>query len=181
MANNTRLSPTEIRLMLPYLQLEGITYRFRYVCKPEVALCILLYRLSAPCRLKSMMHVFQRSRGWICVIFNDVGEHIIASFRDLLFWDSTRLTQETIAEYASAIEREGGVKGVWGFIDSTMRAICRPEENQEPYYSGYKKCHAVKYQAIRTPDGLISHIVGPYTGRESDWMAYQNPGLVLKL
>ena len=62
-----------------------------------------------------------------------------------------------------------------------MRVICRPEENKELCFSRYKKCHAVKYQAISIPDGLISHIAGPYTGRESDWTAYQNSGLVLKV
>jgi len=70
---------------------------------------------------------------------------------------------------------------VWGFIDGTMRAICRPDKSQEIYYSGYKKCHAVKYQALSTPDGLIAHLAGPYTGRESDWTAYQSSGLVGKL
>jgi hypothetical protein len=32
-----------------------------------------------------------------------------------------------------------------GFIDGTMGAICRPVENQRPYYTGYKCFHAVKY------------------------------------
>jgi len=50
-----------------------------------------------------------------------------------------------------------------------MQATYHPKENQELYYSGYQKCHAVKYQAVLTPDGLISHLGGPYTGRESDW------------
>ena len=127
------------------------------------------------------MHTFQRSRTWLCIIFNDVVEHLIHCFRDLLFWDDARLTRERIAEYAAAIERKGGVRGVWGFIDGTMRAICRPQENQELFYSGYKKCHAVKYQAVSTPDGLIGHLAGPYTGRESDWTAYQNSGLASKL
>lgn len=58
---------------------------------------------------------------------------------------------------------------MWGLIDGTMQATYHPKEDQELYYSGYQKCHAVKYQAVLTPDGLISHLGGPYTGRESDW------------
>ena len=81
----------------------------------------------------------------------------------------------------AAIEHKGGVKCVWGFIDGTMRSICCPDKGQEVYYSGYKKCHAVKYQALSTPDGLITHLAEPYTGRESDWTAYQSSGLVEKL
>ena len=102
-------------------------------------------------------------------------------FRDMLFWDSNRLTRATIARYAEAIEWKGGVQGVCGFIDGTMHATCHPQENQELYYSGYKKCHVVKYQAVSTPDGLITHLAGPYTGQESKWTAYQSSSLVSKL
>ena len=127
------------------------------------------------------MHVFQRSRTWLSIIFNDVVGHLIGRYRDLLFWDENRLTRETIEVYPTAIERKGGVRKVWGFIDGTMRAVCRQNKNQELYYSGYKKCHAVKYQALSTPDGLIVHLAGPSTGQESAWTAYQSSGLVEKL
>jgi hypothetical protein len=51
-------------------------------------------------------------------------------------------------------------------------AICRPVENQRLYYIGYKRLHAVKYQSILTPDGLISSLAGPYLGKEVDWLIY---------
>jgi hypothetical protein len=76
-----------------------------------------------------------------------------------------RLSYEQLKEYSNAIARKGGVDGIWGFIDGTMGAICRPMENQKLYYTGYKRLHAVKYQAILTPDGLISSLAGPYLGR----------------
>ncbi|RPA89134.1 hypothetical protein L873DRAFT_1839327 [Choiromyces venosus 120613-1] len=113
-----------------------------------------------------MMHIFQWSCTWLCIVFNDVLAYIIKRFGDLLFWDRNRLTRETIEGYTAAIEHKGGIKEVWGFINGTMRAICCPDENQEIYYSGYKKCHAVKYQALSTPDSLIIHLARPYTGQE---------------
>ncbi|RPB01476.1 hypothetical protein L873DRAFT_1889964 [Choiromyces venosus 120613-1] len=47
-----------------------------------------------------------------------------------------------------------------------MRAICCSDGNQEIYYLGYKKYHAVKYQALSTLDGIIAHHAGPYRGWE---------------
>ena len=74
--------------------------------------------------------------------------------------------------YNAAIEETGGVKGVWGFIDGTLRPVCRPTEDQRTWYSGYKKKHAFKYQGIMTPDGLISHLGGPFEGKMGDWAAW---------
>lgn len=110
--------------------------------------------------------------------FYDVVDHSILRFRQLLFWDETRLNYATARRYADAVERKGEVNGIWGFINWTLRAICIPDKHQELYYSGYKKCHGVKYQAVLTPDGLVSHLTGPYTGKESDWIAYKNSGIV---
>lgn len=70
------------------------------------------------------------------------------------------------------------MNGIWRFINWTLRAICIPDKHQELYYSGYKQCHGVKYKAVLTPDGLVSHLTGPYTGKESDWIAYKNSGIV---
>jgi len=67
-----------------------------------------------------MMHVLQRSRSWLSIVFNNIVEHLIRSFRNLLFWDRNRLIRETIEGYAAAIECNGGVKEVWGFINGTM-------------------------------------------------------------
>ncbi|RPA92522.1 hypothetical protein L873DRAFT_1639276, partial [Choiromyces venosus 120613-1] len=119
--------------------------------------------------LKTMMHIFQQSCTWLCIVFNDVVAYIIKCFGDLLFWDRNQLTQEIIKEYTATIEHKGRVKGVWSFIDGTMRAIYHPDENQEIYYSGYKKSHAGKYQALSTLGGLIVHLAGPYIGQKSDW------------
>jgi hypothetical protein len=98
-----------------------------------------------------------------------------------LNWDEDRLTPATIRRYAMAIENTGGAMGVWGFIDGTMRAICRPDKNQRLYYSGYKKCHAIKFQAVTTPDGLMSHLAGPWPGHRGDWGMYLASGLQNKL
>jgi hypothetical protein len=167
--------------MLQHFDLESLEYRYRCRCQPETALCVVLYRLSAPTRYKELMHLFKRSRSWLAVIFNDVICHLIERYKDKLAWDHRRLSRQTLERYAAAIQRVAQCTNVWGFIDGTMRAINRPTENQNLYYSGYKKCHAIKYQAVTTPDGLMSHMAGPWEGHCGDFRMYTESRLRDKL
>jgi hypothetical protein len=74
--------------------------------------------------------------------------------------------------YATAIKKKAKVRigrlQVWGFIDGTIRRICRPTYNQEISYSGHKRCHGVKFQSVVTPDGLIACLYGPFEGSGHD-------------
>lgn len=170
-----------IQTLASHFALATITFNNCYVCEPETALCVVLYRLAAPCRYKTMMGPFNRSRSWLSTIFNNCIEFLVNRYREKLYWDHERLTYEQLKIYSTAVAHKGGVNGIWGFIDGTMRAICRPLANQYWYYSGYKKCHALKYQAAITPDGLISHLVGPYMGSWGDWEVYNHANLDLVL
>ena len=49
----------------------------------------------------------------------------------------------------------------FGFIDRTVRPICRPGEYQCPVYNGHKHVHAIKFQSIALPNGLIANMYGP--------------------
>lgn len=69
----------------------------------------------------------------------------------------------------------------WGFIDGTVRPICRPSENQMEYYSGYKKVHCVKYQSVVCPDGIVINLKGAYPGRRHDAGMLRESGLYEEL
>lgn len=56
----------------------------------------------------------------------------------------------------------------WAFLDGTHVRVCRPGEDQEELYTGQKKCHTIKFQAVTTPDGIIVHLGGPFSGRRHD-------------
>ena len=172
-----RFTKDEIRLILPYLQLHEITFRCRIKVASETAFCLLLYRLSAPNRYKENLTIFGRGKTWQSIVITDIIDYLVERYRNKLFWDFRRLTYEQLYNYASAIEEVGGVQGVWGFVDGTLRAICRPQENQEFWYSGYKKKHTIKFHAIMCPDGLISHLAGPYEGKLGDWTAWKVSGI----
>ena len=66
--------------------------------------------------------------------------------------------------------RSTGVQGllIFGFIDCTVRAVRRPLYGHEAIYSGHKKVHGLKYQAIGLPDGLLAVLSEPRAGRRHD-------------
>ena len=49
---------------------------------------------------------------------------------------------------------------VWGFVDSTLRGIARPVQNQRVTYNGHKRKHGLKYQSITTPNDIITNLLG---------------------
>ncbi|KAJ8909236.1 hypothetical protein NQ315_003287 [Exocentrus adspersus] len=61
------------------------------------------------------------------------------------------------------------------FIDGTARAICRPSEEQETYYSD-TDFHCVKYQSVVTPDGLTVSLMGVFEGRRHDAGIFRESG-----
>jgi hypothetical protein len=65
-------------------------------------------------------------------------------------------------------------------VDGTLRGIARPggeDMDQELFYSGYKKFHALKYQGLATPDGLVSSIYGPVIGKTGDYKLWMESEL----
>lgn len=79
-----------------------------------------------------------------------------------------------------AIHHFGGRSCFWGFIDGILNANCGPILDQEQYYSGHKRKHGYKYQAVVTPDGLVSSLMAPFVGRRGAWKMVECSGLVEK-
>ena len=146
-------------------------------------LLVLLRRLAYPARLGDLCEEFGRSKGVLSVIFSTMLIWIWELWGTLVTDPFTRyLNQERTARYSQAVLETTGVDlNIWGFIDETVRAICRPNEDQQEYYSGHKRHHALKYQAVSTPDGLICCLSGPYEGRRHDAGVFGESGLLQEL
>jgi len=68
--------------------------------------------------------------------------------------------------------------GCVGCIDGTTIRVARPGGGlQRACYSGHKRCHAIKFQSICAPDGLLFHLYGPVEGLRHDVFLYQESGL----
>lgn len=71
-----------------------------------------------------------------------------------------------------------------GFIDGTHVKIARPHGNarlENAAYSGHKKTHTLKYQAVTTPDGICIDLAGPFAGSQHDSFLFANSGLYRRL
>lgn len=142
-------------------------------------LCIVLRRFAYPCRFVELVQMFGRSESMLSRITSRVLHWIYRRWAPVLFrWDHTRLTPAKLEQFAAAIQADGApLPRVIGFIDGTVRPIARPSEGQEQDYNGHHRVHAMKYQAVASPDGLIIHLSGPYQGRHHDTAMYRASGL----
>jgi len=146
------------------------TKRNGYVFTGDHALLVLLRRMAYPARWNDLVPQLRRSKSELSEVFNHCVLLLCRRFEDKLFWDRTRLNAAKLTEYAEAIHRKGcpEVLNVIGFLDGTFRPCCRPDDAQEAIFSGHYRGHGWKFQAVSTPDGLISHLDGPYPGRVND-------------
>jgi hypothetical protein len=151
----------------------------RIVVQREIALSILLWRLRYPSRLGDGVALFKRSQDQLSRIHNEVVNHLMKRYAaGLRGLDQARLTLELLRQFADAIQAKGAaLPDCVGFIDGTVRAICRPGRDQRIVYNGHKRVHALKYQAVVTPDGIIAHMAGPFEGRMHDARILNESGL----
>ena len=118
---------------------------------------IALRRMAYPNRFDDLVRDFQRSASAL----SDEGPRLAA--------------------FARAVSNQNAPLGVcWGFIDGTARPICRPTRNQRLYYSGHKRYHALKFQRVLTPDGMIAQLYGPVEGRRHDMFLVRDSGIRIK-
>lgn len=148
----------------------------------RTALCMLLARLAYPNRLSDLWFKYGWSPERVSRIAGAVQLFIHDRWYYLLDFDQVRLTPAKLEEYAHVIHAKGApIQTVWGFIDGTIRGIARPVRRQQTCYNGWKRKHCLKYHAIVTPDGLISHFFGPVDGRRNDSFLWNNSGLISQL
>lgn len=105
-------------------------------------------------------------------------DYLHENYSTLLQFDASRLTPQVLEGFAHAIHDKGApLTNCIGFIDGTVRAIARPEFAQRIAYNGHKRKHALKYQSVTSPDGLIIDFFGPVEGRRHDCFLLSVSGL----
>ena len=133
------------------------------ICDGTEGLCIVLKRFAYPCRYSDMIAIFGRSVPELSMISNQVTDCIYTTHgHKVTLWNHGILNPPLIATYANAVHSKGAaLVNCFGFIDGTVRPISRPMSNQRVVYNGHKRVHALKFQAITLPNGLIANIYGP--------------------
>ena len=80
-------------------------------------------------------------------------------------WNHDLLSPAHVQTYADAVYAKGAaLENYFGFVDGTVRPIARPDENQRVVYNGHKRVHALKFQSVALPNGIIANMYGPVGG-----------------
>lgn len=159
-----RFRKQDIPLLADVLQVpDVITCYQRSVCTGLEALCVVLRRLAYPCRYADMIARFAKPVPVLCMINNYMIDFIYQTHSHrILQWNDTLLNRRALDTYATAITAQGSpLENCFGFIDGTVRPIGKPGENQKIVYNGHKRVHAIKFQSVALPNGMIGNMFGP--------------------
>ena len=120
-------------------------------------LCILLRRLSYPCRYSDMISRFGLPVPVLSMVSNDVLDFIYNTHRHRITqWNHNVLNPAALQIYSNAIADKGAaLHNCFRFVDGTVRPVCRPGEHQRVIYNGHKRVHALKFQCVALPNGLM--------------------------
>ncbi len=141
------------------------------IWSPLEGTCMLLRRLCYPGRLVDMAPYFGHSESDCSLIVNnmlaDVHHHFSYLISDV---NQPWMDHE---HYCAAVSRRGApVDNIYGFIDGTLRQICRPGQKQREMFSGHKRRHGLKFQHVMLPNGIVCHSFGPFPGSRHDASMY---------
>ena len=152
----------------------------KYKFQPMEALVAFLGRMSYPNTWEQRITLLGgRDPRHYSQIFSLVLEHIYTEFGPAVS-DITRWA-DYAEDFAHAIRSKSPAQSCVGFIDGTMRKICRPTLNQRDFYNGYKKFHSIKFQSVQGPNGLYLDIFGPIIGRRSDPYVFRQSQLTTRM
>lgn len=136
----------------------------------DEGLCVVLRRLAYPNRLSDLSHLFDRSSVELSLVFNKTLNFIHEEKCDLLKTLNQRwLSHANLDTFAQSVSAAGApLTNCWGFIDGTVRPICRPSLHQRLVYNGHKRVHGLKFQMVSAPNGMIANLFGPIEGKRHD-------------
>ncbi|CAB1116004.1 unnamed protein product [Ectocarpus sp. CCAP 1310/34] len=179
-----RFEKPHFLLLLAALELpaELEIWRGGYSCQripARLGLAVTLWRLAAPTTLLRDRLFWGMGETLVCEVFNVTVEAIYERWGHLVDELQVDAILPKIDSFCEAIQECGApLDRCWAFIDGTIRKICRPRRWQRLYYNGWKRLHALKYQAVDTPDGIIRQLWGPMLGRRHDVTLLGQSGLL---
>ena len=144
------------------------------ICDGTEGLCIVLKRFAYPCRYSDMMPIFRRSVPELSLICNQVTDWIynIHGLK-VTRWNHGILNPPLIATYADTVHSKGAaLDNCFSFIDGTVRPISWPMSDQRVVYNSHRRVHALKFQAVTLPSGVIANIYSQSNLFSLHWHVY---------
>ncbi|KXJ18454.1 uncharacterized protein LOC110232447 [Exaiptasia diaphana] len=166
-----RVEKNDIHMLADALDIPDVfTCPQRSICNGIEGLCCVLKRFAYPTRYSDMIPRFAKPVPVLSMITNTVIDYLYDTHAHRITqWNNFLLNNQMLEQYADSIAQKGSaLDNCFGFIDGTVRPICRPGENQRIVYNGHKRVHALKYQSVTLPSGMIAHLCGPFEGKKHD-------------
>jgi hypothetical protein len=163
-----RFSEGELRRLCAALQVPKVIVSSEGdKCEGLHVLCMMCMYYAYPTRrfemiskfgtsLSRMSRLISHLRNWLCVKYYPGMSN------------PKQLPADKMEEFSHAVQERVGFAGIFSFIDGTVRPTCKPEIFQSVVYNGKDKTHALKYQVVCTPDGMMRHFYGPVCGSRHD-------------
>ena len=91
---------------------------------------------------------FERPVPELSMMSNVIPDHVYNDVNNLLHeFDQPWHRPVLLQKYSRKIhEKAAPLENCFGFIDGTIRPICRPGVNQRIFYNGHKCVHSIKFQ-----------------------------------
>eukprot|EP00963_Diacronema_lutheri_P006066 scaffold509_cov315-Pavlova_lutheri.AAC.10 len=158
----------EIRELMRILNIQS-TIRVRgtgRVFTGEEGMLLLLRRMATLENLHHLSSTFDRSASALSELHNAMLDHVYPYAKRALrleVWlhELPRLAKDLAAKGCR-------IPTCCGFIDGTLFKIRRPTEGEDAAYSGWKRMHATKYQAVVLSNFMIADYDGPHAGSVGD-------------
>jgi nuclease HARBI1 len=170
----TRFTANEIEHLIEAMDVPPkIVMASHYSFMAVEALCLLLARFRSAADIYELSSRYDRTESAISEIVNELVHFLDYEWSHLLDFDTEGLmSRPNLASYVATIYTVGApIHSILGFIDCTIRHICRPSWFQCVTYSGHKKHHALKFQAVCLPNGMFGHLFGLVEGCHADpWL-----------
>ena len=133
------------------------------ICDGIEGLCIAFRRFAYSCRLIDLIPRFGRPVPELSMISSLVVDTIYQEHNHRITqWNDTLLNPALLETYARAIQQNvSPLHNCFGFIEGTVRPICRPDKKQRIVYNGHKRVNGLKYQSVALPNGMIANKYGP--------------------
>ena len=139
-------------------------------------MCMLTMKYAFPTRLGQLIPFFGYSVSKM--------SRLISALRLFLFSEHAvalqtipQLSFDDLQRFAKGVQGVTGFPLCFGFIDGTVRPVCKPGLLQGEVFNGKDHVHSLKYQGMSTPDGMLQQLAGPWPGRRHDSVIYSNSGL----
>ena len=92
------------------------------------------------------------------------------------------LSPANLEAFANSIHQSGAaLDNCWGFVNRTVRPVCRPGRNERVLYNGHKKVHSLKFQSVAAPNGPDAILFGLVEFKRHDNGMLADSGLLNQL